>query len=93
MTPRSIQIDFKAYEKRQKNEVQMIWLQGLYFRSALSSTPVAMGMAKGELPKYAKMPYEEEQKEEMNEETLQKQREMAFYGFVSLIKGCNKERK
>lgn len=71
----------------------MIWVQGLYFKSALASTPVAMGFTKGELPKYPKMPYEEEQVQEQDEEMLQKQRESAFYGFVSLLQNCNKKKE
>lgn len=77
----------------------MAWLQGAYFRMALASTPVVMGMKKGEMPKYPKMPYEEEQMEKLEEQRkqdekwLQQEREKAFYSFASLLKNCNKKER
>ena len=76
----------------------MIWLQGAYIRMALASTPVIMGMKKGDLPKYPKMPYQDEyekqlQEQKKNEDWLQKERERAFYGFMSLLKGCKKKER
>lgn len=73
----------------------MLWLQGAYIRMALASTPVIMGMSKGSLPKYPKMPYAEDTEEKLsqNEEWLQKERQKAFDGFVRLLTNCKKGKK
>lgn len=90
MTPRELKLELKAYEMREKNQLQKLWLLGKYFQIALASTPVAMGNPKGSLPKFPEMPYKEEQEEKINEKLLQKEREKAFSGFVSLLMNCKK---
>lgn len=62
---------------------------------ALSSTPVVMGMKKGEMPKYPNMPYEDEvvEQQKNDEEWLKKEREKAYSGFVALLSNCKKAKK
>lgn len=64
LNPKTILVDFNAYAERQKEEndraVQLAWVQGLYFRAAIASTPSPIGIAKGSLPKYPDMPNKEE---------------------------------
>lgn len=73
----------------------MAWIQGAYMRVALASTPVIMGMKKGELPKFPNMPFEDEivEQQKKDEEWLQKEREKAYSGFVALLSNCKNAKK
>lgn len=78
MTPKELEIDFKAYFKRREINNQQIWLQGLYFKKALESTILACGLADKrtarEMPKYPDMPKTKEQIE--SEEHQKAQRDL-----------------
>ena len=57
LTPKTIQIYFKAYNKRRQTAIQDLWLQGKYFACAIAST---ISFSKQRPPEYPPMPYEEE---------------------------------
>lgn len=77
LTPKDVEIDFKAYFKRQEITNQQIWLQGLYFKRALESTILACGLADKktarEMPKYPEMPKTREQIESEEHQESQRQ--------------------
>ncbi len=70
LTPKTIQIDFKAYQKRMEIQEQQMWLQGLYIKRALESSVLICGLADKkvirEMPKYPEMPKTQEQIESEN---------------------------
>ena len=84
LTPKTIQIYFKAYNKRRKIQVQDIWLQGNYFRSAIISS---LQFSKQKPPEYPEMPYREELEQELvqDEEWVKKERQKAFNHFSMLL--------
>lgn len=61
LTPKTIQVYFKAYEKRRKIEIQDLWLQGRYFACAIAST---LSFSKSKPPDYPEMPYQDEEEQE-----------------------------
>lgn len=93
LTPKTIQIDFEAYQERQKRAAQDRWELGAYVKAALSSSVLACGLADkrtaGKLPKYPERPFTDEntaQSEEMSEERLQQERLKAYCFFKTLGK-------
>ena len=60
LTPKDIEIDFKAYKKRCEEKTQLAWLNGLYFKLALQSSVLVSTLAdkstKGKMPKYPDVP-------------------------------------
>lgn len=65
LTPKTIQVYFKAYNKRRQTAIQDLWLQGKYFACAIAST---ISFSKQRPPEYPPMPYEEEV--EMSQEQI-----------------------
>ena len=57
LTPKTIQVYLKAYNKRRQIAIQDLWLQGRYFACAIAST---LQFGKQKPPEYPPMPYEEE---------------------------------
>ena len=91
MTPKEIKIDFEAYKRRVKEQQQLAWLQGAYFKQALQSSILICGLADrqvaNKMPKYPEMPYKEEveQQKAQDEKWLQAQRQRAFAYFSTLL--------
>lgn len=79
MTPKDIEIDFRAYQNKINNQLQMAWINGLYVKAALNSTILMCGLADkkvlSNLPDYPEMPNVNEQEEELTEEEIQIQTE------------------
>lgn len=90
LTPKTIQVYFKAYRERRKVTMQDMWSLGAYFRRALMSTPVIMGS--GKTVDYPEMPFKEEDEQELakDENWLQAQRLKAFEHFKAIL-GKNKK--
>lgn len=67
LTPKDILIDIEAYRKRNENQLQMIWLQGFYFKQALQSSVLVCGLADKkvvrEMPKYPDIPLTKDEQE------------------------------
>lgn len=63
LTPKTIQVYFKAYEKRRQTEIQDLWLQGRYFACAIAST---ISFSKSRPPEYPEMPYQDEMEDELS---------------------------
>lgn len=84
LTPKTIQIYFKAYNKRRQTAIQDLWLQGKYFACAIAST---ISFSKQRPPEYPPMPYEEENEKELasDEEWVKAQRARAWQHFVTLL--------
>ena len=65
LTPKDIDIDFKAFKKRREMEIQMSWVSGNYFKRALESTVLICGLADrraiNNMPKYPEIPKSEEE--------------------------------
>lgn len=80
LTPKTIQVYFKAYNKRRKIAVQDLWLQGKYFACAIAST---LQFSKQRPPEYPEMPYQEEENEELakDEDWIIKERIKAWESF------------
>lgn len=91
LTPKTIQVYFKAYKKRRQTEVQDLWLQGKYFACAIAST---ISFSKSRPPEYPEMPYQDEMEEELanDEEWLDKQRAMVWQHFTTLLGGMKKDK-
>ena len=70
LTPKTIMVDFKAYQKRMEIQEQQMWLQGLYVKRAIESSIMICGLADKkvirEMPKYPDMPKTQEQIESEN---------------------------
>lgn len=95
LTPKTIEIDFKAYKLRQENEMKMIWLQGLYFKTAIQSSVVICGLADKkiikQMPKYPEMPKTED---EIKSEThIKAQQELLIAKMNKWRKINNKKKK
>ena len=77
LTPKTIQIDFRAYKKRYEQQLQMAWVQGLYFKQALKSSVMVCTLADrkivSQMPKYPPFPKTDE---EVNEENIKAQQEL-----------------
>lgn len=60
LTPKTIQYDFKAYEKKMEHDMQLAWLNGFYFQQALQSSILACSLADrktaSKMPDYPEMP-------------------------------------
>lgn len=84
LTPKTIQVYFKAYNKRRQIAIQDLWLQGRYFACAIAST---LQFGKQKPPEYPPMPYEEENEKELanDEEWVKAQRARAWQHFVTLL--------
>lgn len=71
----------------------MAWELGMYFKTALQTSAVAVKSVlvknHNNLPKYPEMPFKEENG--ISQGILQKKREQAFHGFVSLLTNCKKK--
>ena len=78
LTPKDLEIDFKAYIKRNEIQQQQMWLQGLYFKRALESSVLVCGLADrkavAQMPKYPNMPRTQDQIE--SEEYQKAQRDL-----------------
>lgn len=78
LTPKTIQVFFRAFEDKRKRDLEMAWLQGLYFKQALQSSVMVCGLADKNvvrnMPQYPKSPLEEE-KEQNKELDLEKEKE------------------
>lgn len=84
LTPKTIQIYFKAYNKRQQTQIQDLWLQGKYFACAIAST---ISFSKQRPPEYPEMPYQNEDNEQLaqNEDWVKAQRQRAYDNFVRIL--------
>lgn len=84
LTPKTIQIYFKAYRERRKVAIQDIWLQGKYMACAIAST---LQFSKQKPPPYPEMPFKDEMEEEMakDEKWLQAERQRAFNHFYAIL--------
>lgn len=78
LTPKTIQVYFRAYEKRRKIAEQDMWLQGLYYRHARQE-------------KYPEMPYANEIGNEavQDERWAEVQRHRMLNKFMAIL-GKNK---
>lgn len=87
-TPRTLQVYFKAQNKKDERAVQMMWKMGDYIRTVLQTTPVILGFANGKLPDYPDCPnFEvENNPKELNEQWVQNERLRAYAFFKSLGK-------
>lgn len=83
-TPKTIQIYFEAYKKTRQRQIQDMWTQGAYFRSAIISS---IHLGKGNPPPYPKMPFTEESDNSLadDEEWLKLQREKAKLKFMTIL--------
>mgnify|MGYP007098933798 FL=1 len=45
LTPKTIQVFFKAYNMKRQEEIKMAWIQGRYFQQALASTVLVSALA------------------------------------------------
>lgn len=88
LTPKTIQVYFRAYQKRRETAIQDIWLQGYYMRWAIAST---LSFSEKKPPDYPDMPFKEQAEEALahDEEWLQKERIRAWNHFVAIL---NKKR-
>ena len=99
MNPRSIATMAKAYEEKEKLELQkkniLMHIQGMYFAEAINSTVGNMFKKKTSKPhEYPKKPYELKKKEtEFTEEELQRQREMFVMQFEAMRINFNLSKK
>lgn len=91
LTPRTIQLDFDAYEERQKREAQDRWEIGAYVRMALNSSILVATLADkttaSQMPSYPQKPFKEENSQEfegMTEEQLKNERLRAYCFFKTL---------
>lgn len=84
LTPKTIQIYFKAYNKRRQTQIQDLWLQGKYFGCAIAST---LQFSKQKPPEYPEMPYQDEDNEQLaqNEDWVKAQRQIAYDHFVRIL--------
>lgn len=83
LTPKTIQVYFRAYERREQLATQKLWLQGQYFRWAIAST-ISFDKKPADYPE---MPFKEEfEKEQANdEEWLKVQRARAWEHFATIL--------
>ena len=90
LTPKTIQVYFRADEAKQKKRVQELWLAGAYVRAANISS--FQFDEKRKPPEYPKMPYSEEVEEELvkDEKWLEMQRKRAYNHFASLLTKMSK---
>ena len=84
LTPKTIQVYFKAYRERRKVEIQDIWLQGKYMACAIAST---LQFSKQTPPPYPEMPFKEEDEQELtkDENWRQAQRLKACEQFKAIL--------
>lgn len=84
LTPKTIQVYFRAYEERRKTAIQDIWLQGYYTRWAIAST---LSFGKQKPPEYPEMPFMEKAEEELahDEEWVQRERIKAWNHFAAIL--------
>lgn len=89
LTPKTIQVYFKAYRERRKVAIQDIWLQGKYMACAIAST---LQFSKQKPPPYPDMPFKEEEEQELAKDNnwLQAQRLKAFEHFKAILSKNNK---
>lgn len=94
LTPKTIQIDFEAYNRRQKKEAQARWELGAWFKNALNSSVLVATLAEKntarKMPHYPEMPFKDDLKaqsdEPMTDEQLKAERLKAYIFFKNLGK-------
>lgn len=92
LTPKTIQVDFKAYQERQKREAQNRWEIGAYVKNAISSSIFVSTLAdKGtanKIPKFPEKPFKDEntERENMTEERLKAERLRTYMFFKQFCK-------
>ncbi len=86
LTPKTIQLYFKAYRERRKTALTDLWQQGQYFAMAIASTAPPQ-FCKGTPPKYPEMPFKEEAEEELahNKQWLERERFRAYQSFMAIL--------
>lgn len=99
MTPKELDLDFRAYQNRVNNQLQMAWINGLYVKAALKSTILTCGLADknvvSNLPKYPEMPKQQNHDEdrELSEEEIQAETQYAIAKMEYWTKTNNKRMK
>ena len=97
LTPKTIQIDFEAYQERQKREAQDRWEIGAYVKMALNTSILVATLADKntarQIPSFPEKPFTEEIKAQlegnMTEEQIKAERLRAYCFFKTL--GRNKK--
>lgn len=98
MTPKTIQIDFQAYQERQKREAQDRWEIGAYVRSALNSSILVSTLADKntarQIPSFPEKPFKDENTAQcegaMTEEQLKAERLRTYCFFKTLGRNMKK---
>ena len=77
ITPHEFELMIEAYKEQQKHANYMMWVNGIYTMSALQASVGNMFKKNNSKPyEYPKKPYDLNEKKELTEEELQKQREL-----------------
>ena len=78
----------QAFKSKSQIKTQDLWLQGLYFKSALNSTVLIAGLADkkitSRMPKYADNPMKYNSNGELTDEEVEAQRKAVYRFFKSL---------
>ena len=78
----------QAFKSKSQIKTQDLWLQGLYFKSALNSTVLIAGLADkkitSRMPKYADNPMKYKSNGELTDEEVEAQRKAVYRFFKSL---------
>ena len=65
LTPKEIEIDFRAYKRRCEEQLKMAWINGIYVKRAINSSIMRCTLADKktlrDLPGYPKMPLGEDE--------------------------------
>lgn len=89
LTPKTIQVYFRAYNQKRKTIIQDIWLQGSYMRQAIISS---LSFSNKKPPDYPEMPFKDEADEnaEQDEEWVKAQRAKVWNYFNSILSRSKK---
>lgn len=90
LTPKTIQVYFRAYKKKREIAIQDIWLQGSYVRQAIISS---LSFSDKNPPDYPEMPFAENAEEELAQDEKWAEAQRArLYSYFSEILSKHKDK-
>ena len=80
LTPREIEIDFRAHSNRVNEQLQLAWATGKYVKMAIQSSVMVCTLADNKtlksMPDYPDMPRQENKEEVMSEKEIETKRQL-----------------
>lgn len=92
LTPKTIEIDFKAYKMKYEMQLKMAWVQGLYIKQAIQSSVMVCTLAdKQNVKKMPKYPDEPKSEQDLTPENIDAQKQLIIAKMDKWVRLNNKK--